>query len=311
MLSAQTLRGVWATVLLDVTEAGDIAMAAIARQVGASAAAGVDGVYCHGTATEVHSLTDAQALDVARETVRAAREAGLPVQVGATHPLAQGTLERIDAFAPLVPDAIQVTLPDWVPIDTATAIRFLQGCAARARGVPLVLYNPPHAKTVLTPAELADVVAAVPELIGLKTGAGDADWYAAMAPLLARLSVFVPGHFYASGLAQGAHGSYSNIACLSPAGAVGWARMVAADPAGALALEQRITAFRDAALAPMLASGLPGLACDKAMAAAGGWAGIGARLLWPASGASAADIARIRAEAERHIPELLPGGGLG
>jgi dihydrodipicolinate synthase/N-acetylneuraminate lyase len=121
--------------------------------------------------------------------------------------------------------------------------------------------------------------------------------------------VFIPGHTHASGRAMGAHGSYSNMACLSPAAAVAWDRMA---PAPALAHEARITAFMLEAIAPMLARGLPGFACDKAMAAAGRWAEITPDLLWPNDGATAAEVARIVSAAQRHIPEFLeplPSGG--
>ena len=50
------------------------------------------------------------------------------------------------------------------------------------------------------------------------TRSGDAAWYAEARLALTNFSVFVPGHFIASGRPAGA--SYSNIACLSPSGAV-------------------------------------------------------------------------------------------
>jgi dihydrodipicolinate synthase/N-acetylneuraminate lyase len=305
LASAGDIRGVWGTVLLDVSPAGDIVYDAIGPQIAALAHAGVDGVYCNGTATEFHCQTEEQFRRVADATVSAARRAGLPVQIGASHPLAQGGLDRLRTAAALAPDAIQVTLPDWTPVDLPAAMRFLRACAEAAAGIPLVLYNPPHAKAVLSPSELQTVAAAVPSLIGLKCAGGDQAWYAAMAPVLHRLSVFIPGHHYASGVAQGAHGSYSNMACLSPAGAVWWARQVTANAGTARDVEGRIGSFMVEAIHPLLSEGFQGYACDKAMAAAGGWAGLSPRLLWPHVGVPDSAVARIAHAASRHLPDFL------
>jgi len=299
------IRGVWATVLLRIREDGSIDLDAIAEQVAAYAAAGVDGVYCNGTATEFHCQSDAEFEEVSRATASAARAAGLPFQIGAAHPLPRGALSRIALATSLGPAAIQVTLSDWTPISIDTAIRFLARCGDTAGGVPLVLYNPPHARTALDPAGFARLAEAVPQLVGIKCAGGDEAWYAAMVPVLARLSVFIPGHHHATGVLRGAHGSYSNMACLSPAAAISWDRLTRSDPDAALATEARIAAFMAEAIAPILAAGHPGYAVDKAMAAAGGWTTITPRLLWPCEGLADTDVARIGDAAGRHIPEFV------
>lgn len=297
-------RGVWATVLLSLDPSGAIDFGALDDQIAAYAAAGCDGIYTGGTAGEFHTMSEADFRTVGERAARAARAADLPFQIGAAHPLAPGSLARIAFAATLAPDALQVTLPDWTAIDFATARRFLDGAAEAAGPVPLVLYNPPTAKTVLSPAELGLLAADMPTLVGLKCGGGDAAWYAEMAPVLARLSVFIPGHHYASGIAQGAHGAYSNMACLSPVGAVRWAALCRSDPAAALDIETRIAAFMTEAVVPLLEAGHPGFALDKALAAAGAWTSIAPRLLWPYAGVPDAAVTRIVQAARRHIPEF-------
>ncbi len=301
----ERIRGVWATVLLDVSANGMPRLDCINEQVDAYAEAGVDGVYCNGTTTEFHCQTEDQFLAVATATAAAARRVGLPFQIGASNPMPPGTLQRLRQARALEPLAIQVTLPDWTPIRPSEALRFLQGCAEAADGVPLVLYNPPHAKTVLSPETLAMLTREVPQFAGLKCAGGDAGWYRDMAPVLDRISVFIPGHFYASGTGQGAHGSYSNMACLNPTAAVAWARQCTSDPDGAMDLEKRIAAFMNEAIRPLLASGYFGNAIDKAMAVAGGWTRINPDMMWPFDGVPAADIAHIRQEAGRYLPEFV------
>ena len=69
----------------------------------------------------------------------------------------------------------------------------------------------------------------MPSLIGVKTAGGDDAWYASMRHHLSPLSVFVPGHLLASGIPRGAHGSYSNVACLNPAAAQRWTDQIQTD----------------------------------------------------------------------------------
>lgn len=296
------IRGVWATILCRLNDDGTLDLTAIEEQVAAFALAGCDGVYSGGTASEIHTQTEDQFREISTRFAKAARAKGLPFQIGAAHPLAPGTLERVAFARTLDPGAIQITLPDWTPLDLQAVLHFLKRVAKIAIGTPLVLYNPPLAKTALSPSALNEVAQAVPALVGLKCGGGDETWYRAMTPLFERLSVFVPGHHYATGRRNGAHGSYSNIACLSPMGAVTWARMGERE---ALETEARIAHFMEEAIQPMLDRGEPGFACDKAMATAGGWARISPRMMWPYSGATAGDVSRIARAARRHIPQLL------
>ncbi len=296
------IRGVWATILCRLDEDGTLDLTAIDEQVAAYARAGCDGVYSGGTASEIHAQTEEQFREISTRFAIAARTNHLPFQVGAAHPLAHGTLERVAFARTLDPCAIQITLPDWTPLDLAAVLRFFERVAEIAEGTPLVLYNPPHAKTVLSPAALIKIARETPTLVGLKCGGGDADWYCEMVPLLDRLSVFIPGHHYATGRKHGAHGSYSNMACLSPTGAVNWAKMAERE---ALEVEGHIANFMADAIQPMLDRGLPGFACDKAMAAAGGWTQISPRLMWPHTGASEADVSRIGQAARRHISYFL------
>lgn len=296
------IHGVWATTLCKIDDDDAIDLTAIDAQVAVFAQAGCDGVYSGGTASEIHAQTEPQFQEVSARFAAAARAEGLPFQIGTSHPLAHGTLDRVAFARTLDPGAIQITLPDWTKLDFMSVSRFMSRVSETAGDTPLVLYNPPHAKTVLTPAALAKVAIETPNLVGLKCGGGNVAWYDAMAPVMDRLSVFVPGHQYATGRENGAHGSYSNMACLSPSGAVRWAAM---PPRSALELETRIALFMTEAILPVLDRGLPGFACDKAMAAAGGWTKIRPRLMWPHAGATVADVARIRRAARTHIPEFL------
>ena len=179
------------------------------------------------------------------------------------------------------------------------------GMAAAAGNVPLVLYNPPHAKTQLDAAALLQVAEEVPQVIGIKVAGGDAGWYRAMRPVTARLAVFVAGHTLASGLGQGAAGSYSNVACLSPAGAVAWYATMRADPARAQDTERRLQDFLAAHITPLKQRGYGNPALDKALAYIGGWARIGTRVRWPYRGVPEPEAETLRPLARAAVPELI------
>ena len=89
-LTAETLRGVWASLLLPLNDDDSIDFARLRDQVDHLTGAGLHGLYAHGTAGEFQTLTE-------------------------------GEFDQINYLLARVADV--------------------------ADGVPLVLYNPPHAKT--------------------------------------------------------------------------------------------------------------------------------------------------------------------
>jgi len=156
--------------------------------------------------------------------------------------------------------------------------------ARAAEPFPLVLYNPPHAKTQLTPELFGRLAATFPQLAGIKVAGGDDAWFSEMRARANDLAIFVAGHHLASGLRQGAHGSYSNVACMSPAAAVRWYRTMLTDPAAGLSVERDLNAFLDQHVLPLQRSGYCNAALDKMLAAIGAWAPVGTRTRWPYRG---------------------------
>ena len=170
--------------------------------------------------------------------------------------------------------------------------------------VPIVLYNPPHAKTVCTAEQLAELAHAFPGLVGVKLAADDS-FYAHLRVAAPQLLFFAPGHELAHARHLGAAGSYSNIACLSPAGALAWERQMGADPAAADALGRRIQAFFDSHIGPLKAQGYSNTALDKTLAAIGQWAPIGTAVRWPYASVPDEVVDHLRPLARAALPELL------
>jgi dihydrodipicolinate synthase/N-acetylneuraminate lyase len=304
-LQAEEIHGTWGTVLLPLRDDESIDLDLLRLEVDALIEAGLDGLYTNGTAGEFHAQTDEEFLAVNRVVAERCEAAAVPFEVGASHPSATTTLARLRVARELRPSAIQVILPDWVTVGEDEAISFLARLAAEADGIGLVLYNPPHAKRVLDPPAIGRLKAKVPQLVGVKVADGNPSWYGAARRHLAGLSVFVPGHHLATGLLAGAQGSYSNVACLSPAGSVRWARQVSDDPLAALDLERRIVDFFQEEVAPFAARGFSNPALDKLLAAVGNWTPLGTRLRWPHKWIAPEEVERLRPLARQALPDLF------
>ena len=305
-LTASALRGVWATALLPIRADESIDFDRLAFALDRVLASGVHGVYTNGTAGEFHTLGEAEYDRLHELVAGGCAAAGVPFQLGASHPSGQLSLDRIARAAALRPAAIQVVLPDWLPLGPGEVLVAVERMAVVAGGVPLVLYNPPYAKTQVTPELFGKLADEVPALVGVKVPGGDDDWYARMADAVGgRLAVFVAGHTLASGYARGAAGAYSNVACLDPAGAARWYAQITTDLPAALAFEERLRGFLDTHIAPLGRAGHSDPALGKTLAAIGGWAPIGTRVRWPHRSVDEAAIPALRKAAEAAVPELF------
>jgi dihydrodipicolinate synthase/N-acetylneuraminate lyase len=303
VLPANAPRGIWGAVLLAIGRDGAIDWGATRETIASLCASGVHGVYSNGTACEFHGQVEAEFERLSALAAEEAGRAGIPFQIGISSSNARVARERLRRISALVPAAAQFTLPDWWPPTMDEILRFVSGLAEAAPGVPLVLYNPPHAKRRLSLEEIARLREAVPAVIGAKLPGGDAAWFEAVRTLLPGFSVFVPGHTLASGYRAGAHGSYSNVACLSPRGALLWWEAIRRGDADAMETEARVQQFLAERVLPFRTRfGVSDAGLDKAMAAAGGWGRIGPRLLWPYGCVPEREIAPLAAAARAAFP---------
>lgn len=291
--------------LLPINKDDSIDYGRLSVEIGLLIDAGLDGIYSNGTAGEFHNQTEAE-FDMVQEVMaQRCRAAGMPFQIGASHPSPVISLERVRRCVALSPDAFQLILPDWVVASDEEQVEFLGRIAEVSDGIPLVLYNPPHAKQVLSPSGLKRLRSAVLSLIGVKLASGDASWFAEMRALDIDMSVFVPGHLLATGVRERvASGAYSNVACLSPKGSQAWWRLMSADLDKALGVQERILQFFASCIVPLKNAGYSNPALDKFMAAVGGWGGVGTRLRWPYKWIDEKEVAGARKVAMKLLPEF-------
>jgi len=278
---------------------------ALEEEIHALIEAGVAGIYSNGSAGEFYAQSHAEFVEVNTRLAKLCQAAGMPFQIGACHPFPQECLERIRATKHLKPDAYQVILPDWFVVRGEEVFTFLERIVAEAAPAGVVLYNPPHAKRQLSPEEFGEVTRRFPSVLGIKVAGGDDGWYAAMRKECADLSIFIPGHFLATGLKNGGHGAYSNVACIDPTCAVAWNALAHSDPDAATEIQEEILAFLEKRIVPYLKDGHVNAAADKLLAYIGGWGPVGTRLRWPYRWISEKDAAELKEIAASELDKFF------
>lgn len=306
VLTGKNLKGNWGTLLLPINEDNTIDFGRLAAELDYMIAAKIDGIYSNGTAGEFHNQTEAEFDKIQELMAEKCQYSGMSFQIGVSHPSPLISMERLRRTKGLNPSACQVILPDWVIPNANERKQFISGMIEAAESIPLVLYNPPHAKQVLNPGELHELSRAFPQLIGVKLAGGDEDWYSQMKWSTGKFSVFVPGHFLATGFRTGvADGAYSNVACINPRAAQDWWNLMQTDIDAAIELQNRILAFFDECIVPYKNAGYSNPALDKLLASAGEWADIGTRLRWPYQWISSDNVKKVADRAKYHLPEFF------
>lgn len=302
------IHGNWATLLTPLAPSGEIDFPRLEAQIDVLTASRPNGIYMNGTASEFYAQNTQEFVRIAGLLSERCEKSGVNYQIGVCHPCAQASLERLRLIRELRPGAVQLILPDWFPVSDREAVAFLRRMAEEAAPIKLILYNPPHAKRRLVPEEWRKLKAEVPQIEGVKVFDDDcsSEWYARMRQAAETLSVFVPGHHLASGIRNGAHGAYSNVACINPFAAQNWYDRMNCDMEGALELEGRIRRFMNECITPFIVRyGYSNHACDKFMAAAGGWCDISPTLRWPYDSIPVSCISEVRKRGRDLIPEFF------
>lgn len=305
-LNAQEIYGNWATLLLPINNDDSINYQQLEDEIDVLIVAGVNGIYSNGTAGEFYNQTEEEFDQINSLLASKCNAAGLPFQIGCSHMSPKISLERVKRAKKLQPSAIQVILPDWFVPSMAEIIEFLKVMTAVAAPIGLILYNPPHAKKKLLPTDFKEILDAGIPLVGCKVAGGDEFWYQEMKNLPIPFSVFIPGHHLATGTALGAHGAYSNVACLNPKLAQNWYNDMVNGNGDPFELQSRIQQFMNDCIVPyIIDKGYSNQAVDKFMAAVGGWTPISTRLQWPYRWIPEEDVLLVRKKCAELLPEVF------
>jgi len=305
-LKSHEIFGNWATLLLPIDKEEKIDYKSLEEEIDILISMGVNGIYSNGTAGEFYNQTEGEFDKVSSIFADKCNAAGMPFQIGCNHMSPVITLERLRRVIALNPGAVQVILPDWFPPVMDEIIDFLKRIIELAGPIGIILYNPPHAKRKLQPQDFDELRQAGIQLTGCKLAGGDKDWYHAMKKYAPDLSLFIPGHQLATGISLGAHGAYSNVACLHPGAAQRWYSLMKEDMKSALEMQSRIQLFMNDCIVPFIRDkGYSNQAADKFMAAVGGWMNIQPRLRWPYRWIKEDEVKQTRQIAKKILPEFF------
>jgi hypothetical protein len=86
-LEAPRLTGTWCSVMLPVDEHDEIDFSRLERYVQALIDSGVDGIYTNGTAGEFYAQSEEEFDRISVIVAGRCESAGMPFQLGASHPL--------------------------------------------------------------------------------------------------------------------------------------------------------------------------------------------------------------------------------
>lgn len=307
-LKYNEISGNWATLLLATDNLGNIDYYKLTDEIDVLIASQSIGIYSNGTAGEFYAQTEDEFDKISLLLSEKCEKAEIPYQIGVSHMSPHISLERLKRIRHLQPGAVQVILPDWFPVTMQEAIIFLEKMEEEAQGISLILYNPPHAKKQLPPEDWAVLKKHISSLNGLKVFDQNADptWYNRINENKEGLSIFIPGHRLATGIKLGAHGAYSNMACLNPFAAQKWYEMIGSNLSAALELEVRINHFMSKIIVPFITElHYPNHACDRFMALLGEWADVGAKLRWPYCSITETYLETVREQSKKVIPEFF------
>lgn len=308
MSNSQTtlIKGNWASLLMPLQADDQIDWSALEEEIDILTEVRPAGIYSNGTACEFYNQSIDEFQRIQSLLSEKCLAVDLPFQIGCSDNNPRVLFDKIEIARALKPTAIQLVLPDWSPLSDAELVGFLKDIIDIAAPMPVVLYNPPHAKRVLKPSEFKSLLDSGIQLAGVKVAGGDQNWYAEMRAVANRMSVFIPGHFLASGVLAGMHGAYSNMSCLNPRAAQVWYESIFTHSEEALELEKRLQEFLKLYIHPLMTDRrLSNQGADKLMAAIGNWGPISPRLRWPYKGADLSIVEGIRLAASQLIPEFI------
>lgn len=302
----ETLKGIWATILLPLNKDDSIDFGCLEEELDFIVQSGVNGIYSNGTAAEFYNQSEDEFDLIQNLIAEKCRKGNIPFQIGATSVNPLVCLERIKRMKTLKPYAYQVILPDWLPLVQEEIDEFLSIVIELASPIPIVLYNPGHSKNVLEPKDFLILHDKFSALVGVKVAAKGDGWYDLMRKYKKNLAIFIQGHQLATGIKEGvASGSYSNIACLNPYGAVRWYTMMLDNLNDALKIEKCVSEFFKECIIPFAKAGYSDPALDKLLAFTGGWSLINTKLRWPYRWIGTDEAISVRKRARKMLPEIL------
>jgi dihydrodipicolinate synthase/N-acetylneuraminate lyase len=306
-LTRQTLRGVWAALIVPWNDRDQVDLRRLAQEVRGYAGTGVHGVYTGGTTGEFYAQDDATFEKITRTVVEQAHALGLPVQIGATGLSTRTTIERITVAKQAGADGVQLALPFWLELKDDEVERYVAEVAEAAGRTPFILYLTSRSKRKIAPALLGKLAKRHPTLVGTKDTGATAAEVQAMLAKAPDLAIF-GGENFLERLPAGGHGGYCSITGFNAPKVVELYTLCAAGRlAEAKPLAKALHRYLHEGLVKPLVqeAGLWDSAIDRIQRVAGGGV-VGLRCQSPYRSGTEKHVRQLIGWVKKHTPELLP-----
>jgi dihydrodipicolinate synthase/N-acetylneuraminate lyase len=304
-LTGETLRGVWAALILPWTDDDRLDEARFIAEIEAYRDTGIHGVYTGGTTGEFYAQDDETFRRVAEIACRQGHAIGLPAQIGVTALSTRIVRQRVRYAIQQGADGLQIALPFWLELSDDETRDFMRAVADEAGDTPLILYQTMRAKKKLGPAMLARLVQCVPSVIGCKDTGCTLDElreYVAAAPSVA---IFGGEHDLVDRIQVGGRGTYSSIVGLNARRVVAMYELaLAGQLENAATIQSELRRYTFELLVPMVREGLWDSAVDRIQRVAGG-VDVGLHCQGPYRSAVPEHVERLKAWCRVNAPSLL------
>ncbi|MFH0963628.1 MAG: dihydrodipicolinate synthase family protein [Planctomycetota bacterium] len=304
MLTAKSLRGVWALVTTPWNSKNDFDEEVFRHDVACQCRSGVHGLYTTGSSGEFFALDFEEfrrLVDVFLDEVKKTRT---PHQIGCGAADTRGTLRRVECAVERGAQALQIVFPYYIELTRREAFAFLKDVARAAGAVPLVHYNSPYAKPILEADDYRALVQEVPTIIGTKLPSRGPLWFAAICERVPELSHFTGEYAFVADFAAGARGIYSWLAVTNPRLAVAWHDACAkGDYSRAMEIQVLVNRYKIHVKSAW--RGQSDAAVNKADAALNPSIRTPLRVRSPYVSCTRKDLERARRWARKNFPELL------
>jgi len=304
MLTADTLKGVWALVTTPWDEKFRFDEQTFRHDVAYQSRTGVHGLYTTGSSGEFFALEleEFQRLvDIFMEEVT---RAGMSSQIGCSWHDTRGALRRVEYAVERGVDAVQIVFPYYIALSMEEAMQFMADVARAAGPTPLVHYNTAHAKLTLEADDYRRLKDRVPTLIGTKLPRGEPLWFATVCEKVPELSHFSGEYTFVADFAGGARGIYSWLAVTNPRLTLEWYDACArGDYNRAMSIQALVNRYK--IHVKLSWRGRSDGAANKADAAVNPNIGCNVRVRPPYVSCAEQDVECAREWAEKNFPELL------
>ncbi|MBV8044669.1 dihydrodipicolinate synthase family protein [Pluralibacter sp.] len=243
---SQKIEGVLTAIVTPFDNEGALNLDALRRQVDRQLSAG-NGIFCGGTNGEFFVLNEAEKIAVTRTCVdEVAGRASIIAHIGEVS--TRETIRLGKQIEALGVDAVSVITPWFVPLKQQELIAHYTAIAD-ALTVPVFLYNIPVRTGNTIEPETARILAAHPNIVGIKDSAGSDESLRRFLDAVKDIDGFDvlngPDSLIHQGFVEGCSACISGLANVAPT-AVNtiWSRFITGDIAGSRQAQASITGLR-------------------------------------------------------------------